>query len=366
MNTAGEGNPLLDVEWESCLLDRGRDPELEAYVRKRIGVVPAAVPYMLACPWVVRAQIDLSFERGLLVHLDDDYAGTVAMAASLDNACRYCYATGRFLMRLQGMPEAQVRQFERQLADGSGSRQQTAVINFTYRMSRSDPLVTEADRQPLRDAGFSDAEIRELAYVVCYMVFANRICTIPAIPPQAVETMANRWYVRLLRPVIRYTLERHHSRGKADKDGPGYQGPYAYLVDAYAGSPISRVLAQVLNEVWTESSLSMRCKLLMLAVVARALGCELAAGQAQALLLAQGLEAAELEQILSHLRSPALDDAESLLVPFARQTVWYQPVQIQRAARELAGRLSTEQFVEAVGIVSLANGLCRLGAAVVD
>jgi hypothetical protein len=53
-------------------------------------------------------------------------------------------------------------------------------------------------------------------------------------------------------------------------------------------------------------------------------------------------------------------------VPFARETIWYEPASLQRRARAVRDQLTPTQFLEAIGVVSLANGLCRLGAIVAD
>ena len=41
-----------------------------------------------------------------------------------------------------------------------------------------------------------------------------------------------------------------------------------------------------------------------------------------------------------------------------------EPATVQRRARELRERLSAAQFLEVVGVASLANAFCRLGAVV--
>jgi hypothetical protein len=93
--------------------------------------------------------------------------------------------------------------------------------------------------------------------------------------------------------------------------------------------------------------------------VARALGCDLSAREAARLAAAEGVEAELLAPILDNLASPNLDDVESLVVPFARETVRYQPAQIQRRARALRQKLTEAQFVELAGVMGLANALCR-------
>ena len=366
MNSEPGGNPLLDVEWGECLLAKGRDRDIEAYARQRVGMVPPYLPYLVHSPWVARSELILNFSQGLLIHLDDDEAELAAMAASLDNACRYCYAASRFLMRLQGISESRLQERESRLRDASGSPRESAMLQFVYRMSRSDPLITADDKQQLLDVGFSSAEIQELAFVVGFMMLANRVGTIPALSPEALEQLPDRWYMRLARPLAWNMVKRHMSRGQTLAKPPPYEGPFAYLVKAFGDSPIAEALAMVLNEAWADTLLTRRCKALLFAVVAKALNCSLSGDESRQLLLAEGLADALIDPILSHLHSPELHATESLLLPFARKTVWYQPSQIQREARELMAHISQAEFVEVVGMVSLANALCRLSAAVVD
>jgi len=83
----------------------------------------------------------------------------------------------------------------------------------------------------------------------------------------------------------------------------------------------------------------------------------------EALAAAQKPAIDDAEQILAHLGGPGMGADETALLAFARDTIWYEPIQIQRRARELRERLSAAQCVEAVGVVALANSLCRLRAA---
>ena len=70
--------------------------------------------------------------------------------------------------------------------------------------------------------------------------------------------------------------------------------------------------------------------------------------------------------MLTHLDAPELDPVERLLVPFARETMWYEPATLQRHARALRDRLTGPQLLEAIGVAALANGLCRMGAVVLE
>jgi hypothetical protein len=178
--------------------------------------------------------------------------------------------------------------------------------------------------------------------------------------------MPDRLYVRLLRPLLGPIVKRHRYRGRPTVLDP--VPPYAYgrLVETYAGSPIGAILARTLAEMWASPHLTRRCKLLMLAVIARGLGCKVCAPEVSEALRREGLKESTLAQVLTHLDAPELDPIERLLVPFARETIWYEPAPLQRRARMLRDRLSGPLLLEAIGVASLANGLCRMGATVMD
>ena len=118
--------------------------------------------------------------------------------------------------------------------------------------------------------------------------------------------------------------------------------------------------------MWDSPVLTRRCKLLIFAVVSRGLSCQICSHEIFSALRREGVSDATVAQVLTHLDAPELDPVERLLVPFARETIWYEPAAIQRRARALCERLTVAQVLEGIGVASLANGLCRLGAMVVD
>lgn len=359
-------NPLLSVSWEECILPARRDAALERFVRSETGVPSPMTRYLAGCPWLVRALVRLSYDRGLLVHLDLELADLIALVVSQEHSCRFCYAASRAMLRLRGMTESRVEELEGRLGRSELEPRQRAALGFARRMSRSAPLVGPQDRERLAAAGFSREERREIAFVVCFIAFANRVATIPAIPPYAVERMPDRWLTRLLRPLIARALAAHVSRGEAVGTPPAPAEPHADLMTAFAGSPIAARLGRVLDEAWGSPLLGRRCKALLFAVVAEALGCRLSAAAVAPVLAAEGLPPAATAQLLSRLDSPLLDATERALLGFARETVWYQPAGIQRRARALCEQLGADEFVEAIGVLSLANALCRLASAVVE
>jgi hypothetical protein len=70
----------------------------------------------------------------------------------------------------------------------------------------------------------------------------------------------------------------------------------------------------------------------------------------------------ELEKRIQ--RELGRDRIEAVIVPFARETVWYQAAQIQRRAREVREALPRQQFLELIAVAAIANAVCRLGIVV--
>ena len=356
-------SPLLDVSWDQCLLEPAPDLQAEAALRRETGSAPGWIRYFLSCPWLPRAAIRLGIDNKLLVDLDFPTVDLIALVVSQENSCRYCYAVTRMALRVLGMSEERMQQLEQRLASGDLEPKAAAAIRFARRMTRASPLVTPLDLESLRVAGYSDAEIREIAFSVACIAFFNRISTIPALPPHSWEQLADRWFMHLFRPLLARTVRGWRKRGQPASFARPPEGPFAGLLLQFEGSPIGPVLASALNDLWASRILSRRSKALMFAVIGRGLGCQSSGDEIAAVLEAEGLSPTDAEQILAHLGGPGMDAKETALLAFARDTIRYEPIQIQRRARELQERLSPAQFVEALGVVALANSLCRLSAA---
>jgi uncharacterized peroxidase-related enzyme len=356
-------SPLLNVSWDQCLLEPAPDRQAEAALRRETGAVPGWIRYFLSCPWLPRAAIRLGIDNKLLVHLDFPTVDLIALVVSQENSCRYCYAVTRMQLRMLGMSEERMQQLEQRLASGNLEPRAAVVIRFARRMTRAAPLAVPQDLEALSAAGYSDAQIREIAFSVASIGFFNRISTIPALPPQSWEKFADRWFVRLFRPLVARTIRGWRQHGQPASFARAPEGPFAGLLLQFEGSPIGPVLSATLEGMWSSPILSRQCKALMFAVVGHGLGCDNVQEELARVLETEGLTMDEAERILAHLGGPDMGAAESALLAFARDTIRYEPIQIQRRARELREKLSVAQFVEALGVVSLANSLGRLCAA---
>jgi AhpD family alkylhydroperoxidase len=356
---------LQQVDWEECLVEPGHDAALDAQLRRELGFVPPWTRYFTACPWIVRGTIHTDHLRGRLAHLSLELAEWLILVVSQDNSCRYCFASHRLILRVLGTPEERILQLEQDAFAPDVPARERAAFDFARRFSRANPLATRADLEGLEAAGWNAGAAREIALVAGLGTFVNRISTLPALPPQGIERLPDRWFMRLVMPAARLRLRRAWRPGPALRLTPEQRrGPFAELVCAFDGLPLAAGLRSTIDEAWASPRTSRRLKGLVFAVVARAVGDPLCEGEAARLLAAEGLSAAQLEEVLAHLGSPFLDAAESDVVAFARETVRYRPAAVQRRARALRQHFEPAPLLEVLGTAAMANMLSRLGAVV--
>jgi uncharacterized peroxidase-related enzyme len=351
---------MAQIDWAEPLLAPVHDRALEKPVRDALGFLPPWVRPFLPAPWVAIAMTQMLPEQGLLLRLDFNTSDLVSLVVSQENSCRYCYAASRAMLRIQGMSEERITQLERQLAAVDLDPRRAAMVRFARRMARANPVLSPQDLEPLRTAGLDAEEIREVAFVVASTTFLNRVNSIAASPVRFWEQLPERWWVRALGPLRGILLERIRRRGRARAQAVESESPYRSLFRAYAGSPIGSRLNRTVDAMWASPLLPRRSKALMIAMIGRSLGCELSARAARRVLGEEGMLSTDIEQVLAHAGGPQISEQETLLANFARDSVWYDIAHIQRRSRELHGQLSVPAFVETLGVVSLANAICRL------
>lgn len=350
---------LLDVEWEESIVEPVPDLELERWARSESGYSNPDLRYLVPCPWLARASVRLTAMP--LAHLDHDQADLVALVVSRDNSCRLCYAQARNLLRIAGMRPRQIDSLEASLLSAEQQTGPQLAMDFARRLSRSNPPPGKGDLKALIEAGYTQGQIKELAYVAATYVAINRVTTFIAMPPRDGERLATSRRMDLMRFFLKGILARRRRPLQ-----PGAltdeieQRPFARVVRGLDGLPAANQLLDILDEAWASTLLPRRAKALAFAIVARGLDSRACEPEAFRVLAEQGLEAAQVEDILAHLGSPELDATETMIVRFARETTWYQPAPIQRQARELHAQLGAPAFLELVGITSLANAIARL------
>ncbi|HKY92405.1 MAG TPA: carboxymuconolactone decarboxylase family protein [Nevskiaceae bacterium] len=359
-------SPLAVDTWEVPLLQPTRDVALERDL-KRIGRgSPSPAAYFMSCPWLARSCVRLNWDHGLLLEVDFMLSDLMILVVSQENACRFCYAATRMQMRMMGMDEERVQELERQLSADGLDPKTVAAVRFARRLSRSNPPPDRGELAALRAAGFSEAQVRELIFVIAGSCYFNRLMTVPALPAESMERMPDRWFAPLIRPLMARMMRGWRWRGEPLSVGAMADLPCASTLAMLHSTPMADALAVTLQEMWAPTVLSRRSKALVMAVVAHGLGCAAVAADMQAILDQEGLGRDEVENVVTHLRGPGLDPVESALVTFARDTIWYEARSIQRRARATSEVVQGPALVEAIGLSAFANFMCRLHLALAE
>jgi uncharacterized peroxidase-related enzyme len=101
----------------------------------------------------------------------------IAVAVSSDNHCFYCLtAHGAAVRQISGIPQLGELMAMNWRAAGLPPRQH-AMLAFAEKITLSSAQIEEADRQALRDVGFSDREIWDIAAVASFFNMSNRMAS---------------------------------------------------------------------------------------------------------------------------------------------------------------------------------------------
>ena len=137
-------------------------------------------------------------------------------------------------------------------------------------------------------------------------------------------------------------------------------GPFGAIVATLAGLPGATIFKTALDGAFASAVLPRPVKALMFAVVARTLGCRTSEIEARKLLAAEDFSDDEVESALLTLRSPRLSQHHARLIPWVRDTVYYQTAVIQKQTSTLAADIGDAAMLEAIGVAALANATVRL------
>jgi uncharacterized peroxidase-related enzyme len=107
----------------------------------------------------------------------------IAVVVSSVNKCYYCLtAHGAAVRQLSGNPilgEQMVMNWR--VADLDA--RQTAMLEFSENLTVASAKITEADRQALRDVGFTDRDIFDIASVAAFFNMTNRVASATNMKP---------------------------------------------------------------------------------------------------------------------------------------------------------------------------------------
>jgi AhpD family alkylhydroperoxidase len=143
-------------------------PAMAAYFRKcedKIGFVPNVLQAyshdMAKLEAFAAFYNDLMLAPSGLSKLEREM---IAVAVSAENRCYYCLAAHGAAVR---------------------SPRERAMLDFAVLLTTASAMVEEEDRQTLRDAGFSDRDIWDIAAVASFYNMSNRMASATDMRPNA-------------------------------------------------------------------------------------------------------------------------------------------------------------------------------------
>ncbi len=171
-------------------------PETRAYFdkcREKLGLVPNVLVSYAFDEKKLRAFTDmyndLMLADSTLSKLEREM---IAVAVSSANHCYYCLtAHGAAVRQLSGDPELGEMMVMNYRAADLDPRQK-AMLDFAVKLTETPDRIEEADRQALRDAGFADRDIWDIASVAAFFNMSNRVAA-------AVDMRPNREYHAMAR-----------------------------------------------------------------------------------------------------------------------------------------------------------------------
>ena len=154
--------------------------------KERVGFVPNVLLAYSFDNTKLRAFLDMANDLMLgdseLSRLEREM---IATAVSAVNHCHYCLTAHGAAVRVRsGDPELGELIVQNYRAAELEPRQK-AMLDFAVKLTERPDMIEDEDRQKLRDAGFSEREIWDIAAVAGFYNMSNRIATAAEIRPNA-------------------------------------------------------------------------------------------------------------------------------------------------------------------------------------
>ncbi len=158
---------------------------LDADIEKFFGICEeklGLVPYVLRAYTGNQAKLRnfISFYNTLM--LDEETCALskleremIAVVVSSANRCYYCLvAHGQALRELSGDPQlGEMLVMNYRVAELSARHR--AMLDFAWKLTECPREIAEADRQALRDVGFTEADIFDICDVTAFFNYTNRV-----------------------------------------------------------------------------------------------------------------------------------------------------------------------------------------------
>jgi uncharacterized peroxidase-related enzyme len=162
-------------------------PELAAYFVKcqeKLGFVPNVLQAYAFDHAKLKSFIDLVDDLMLgesgLTKLEREM---IAVAVSAVNHCHYCLTAHGAAVRQRAKDPEMGELIAQNYRAADLPARQVAMLDFSVKLTEHPDKMVEADRQALRDAGFSDRDIWDIAATASFYNMSNRMAAATEMRP---------------------------------------------------------------------------------------------------------------------------------------------------------------------------------------
>jgi uncharacterized peroxidase-related enzyme len=162
-------------------------PELAAYFAKcqeKLGFVPNVLQAYAFDNAKLKSFIDMVDDLMLgdsgISKLEREM---IAVAVSAVNHCHYCLTAHGAAVRQRAKDPEMGELIAQNYRAAELPARQVAMLDFSVKLTESPDKIVEADRQALRDAGFSDRDIWDIAATASFYNMSNRMAAATEMRP---------------------------------------------------------------------------------------------------------------------------------------------------------------------------------------
>jgi len=147
-------------------------------VQERMGFVPNVFLAMAHRPNQLRHFMAYSDE---LMNNDEGLTKAeremIVVATSSANQCLYCVVSHGAILRIRSKQPTLADQLAINYREAPVTERQRVMLDYAVKLAKTPEVVTEADFQTLREAGFDDDAIWDIGGIVAFFAMSNRLAT---------------------------------------------------------------------------------------------------------------------------------------------------------------------------------------------
>jgi uncharacterized peroxidase-related enzyme len=116
----------------------------------------------------------------------------IVVATSADNGCQYCVIAHGAVLRIRAKDPLIADQVAINYKKADITPRQKAMLDFALKVSRDSRSVSDEDFAALREHGFSDDDIWDMAGITAFFGMSNRMANVTAMRPNIEFYMMGR------------------------------------------------------------------------------------------------------------------------------------------------------------------------------